>query len=210
MRSSDVRPVPDHAAPVAGDGRVRRPIEGGRSPRALPPGMFDNRGPWDQQKLGRRFRRHLAENFASAGGASSATTPVPHFEGRCWRGLHHHVYLLTLAYGFPASEQPRAKEHPVGPTKKGKAPRITLPAIRPASQGLSSPKARSELRLLQSTCSLACSAYANPNRVTRIADCSRSEAPPRRSVDGPGGLASGRFSINDNRETPVTRLFRVR
>jgi SRSO17 transposase len=44
---------------------------------------------------------------------------VDHFEGRSWRGFHHHVYLVMLAYGFLALEQLRAKEHPAEPGKKG-------------------------------------------------------------------------------------------
>jgi SRSO17 transposase len=42
-----------------------------------------------------------------------------HFEGRSWRGFHHHVCLVMLAYGFLALEQLRAKRDPVKPGKKG-------------------------------------------------------------------------------------------
>jgi len=41
-----------------------------------------------------------------------------HFEGRSWRGLHHHACLVMLAYGFLVLEQLRAKEAPVQPGKK--------------------------------------------------------------------------------------------
>ena len=41
-----------------------------------------------------------------------------HFEGRSWRGFHHHACLVTLAYGFLALEQLRAKEAPAQPGKK--------------------------------------------------------------------------------------------
>jgi SRSO17 transposase len=44
---------------------------------------------------------------------------VDHFEGRSWRGFHHHVCLAMLAYGFLVLEQLRAKEHPVEPGKRG-------------------------------------------------------------------------------------------
>src|SRR3954454_18514756 len=44
---------------------------------------------------------------------------LDHFEGRSWRGFHHHVCLVMLAYGFLASEQQRAKRHPGKPGKKG-------------------------------------------------------------------------------------------
>ncbi len=42
-----------------------------------------------------------------------------HFEGRSWRGFHHHACLVMLAYGFLALEQQRAKRHPAEPGKKG-------------------------------------------------------------------------------------------
>jgi len=68
---------------------------------------------------------------------------LDHFEGRSWRGFHHHVTLVMLAFGFLALEQLREKERPAEPGKKGsKAPRVTLPAIRRALQRLLSPKAR--------------------------------------------------------------------
>jgi SRSO17 transposase len=48
---------------------------------------------------------------------------LAHFEGRSWRGFHHHVALVLLAYGFLASEQERAKRHPAQSGKKGVARR---------------------------------------------------------------------------------------
>ena len=42
-----------------------------------------------------------------------------HFEGRSWRGFHHHACLVMLAYGFLALEQLRVKEAPASPGKKG-------------------------------------------------------------------------------------------
>jgi SRSO17 transposase len=44
---------------------------------------------------------------------------LDHFEGRSWRGFHHHVCLVMLAYGFLALEQRRAKRDPAEPGKKG-------------------------------------------------------------------------------------------
>jgi SRSO17 transposase len=41
-----------------------------------------------------------------------------HFEGRSWRGFHHHACLVMMAYGFLALEQRRLKRHPVEPGKK--------------------------------------------------------------------------------------------
>jgi SRSO17 transposase len=68
-----------------------------------------------------------------------------HFEGRSWRGFHHHACLVMLAYGFLALEQLREKEARVQPGKKREAgPRITLPAIRRALQRLLRPMAKPE------------------------------------------------------------------
>jgi SRSO17 transposase len=44
---------------------------------------------------------------------------LAHFEGRSWRGFHHHVCLVMMAYGFLALEQLRAKRTRVEPGKKG-------------------------------------------------------------------------------------------
>jgi SRSO17 transposase len=44
---------------------------------------------------------------------------LDHFEGRSWRGFHHHVCLVMLAYGFLALEQLRARRDPDKPGKKG-------------------------------------------------------------------------------------------
>jgi SRSO17 transposase len=66
-----------------------------------------------------------------------------HFEGRSWRGFHHHACLVMLAYGFLVWEQLREKEVPALPGKKrSEAPRITVPAIRRALQDLLNPRAK--------------------------------------------------------------------
>lgn len=68
-----------------------------------------------------------------------------HFEGRSWRGFHHHACLVMLAYGFLILEQLREKEVPAPPGKKsGTAPRITLPAIRRALQKFLRPQAQAD------------------------------------------------------------------
>ena len=68
-----------------------------------------------------------------------------HFEGRSWRGFHHHACLVMLAYGFLVSEQLREKEAPASPgTKSGQSPRITVPAIRRALQELLRPHAKAD------------------------------------------------------------------
>src|SRR5204862_1597637 len=44
---------------------------------------------------------------------------LDHHEGRSWRGFHHHVCLVMLAFGFLALEQLGAKRDPDKPGKKG-------------------------------------------------------------------------------------------
>lgn len=44
---------------------------------------------------------------------------LDHFEGRSWRGFHHHTCLVMLAYGFLVLERLRAQRHPAKPGKKG-------------------------------------------------------------------------------------------
>jgi SRSO17 transposase len=50
---------------------------------------------------------------------------LDHFEGRSWRGFHHHAAMVMLAYGFlllererARGERERAADRP-GPRKKG-------------------------------------------------------------------------------------------
>jgi SRSO17 transposase len=58
---------------------------------------------------------------------------LDHFEGRSWRGFHHHVWLVMLAYGFLALEHLRAKHDPVKPGKKG-VPSRGSPSRRSAAR----------------------------------------------------------------------------
>jgi SRSO17 transposase len=44
---------------------------------------------------------------------------LDHFEGRSWRGFHHHIALVMLAYGFLVLEQERAKRSTKGRGKRG-------------------------------------------------------------------------------------------
>ena len=44
---------------------------------------------------------------------------LDHHEGRSWRGFHHHVCLVMLAFGFLALERDREEDHPARPGKKG-------------------------------------------------------------------------------------------
>ena len=47
---------------------------------------------------------------------------LDHFEGRSWRGFHHHAALVLLAFGFLALEQRRAQARrdpaPAAPKKR--------------------------------------------------------------------------------------------
>ena len=48
---------------------------------------------------------------------------LDHFEGRSWRGLHHHACLVMLAFGFLTLERRRARRGRSRPGKKGEAGR---------------------------------------------------------------------------------------
>ena len=67
-----------------------------------------------------------------------------HFEGRSWRGFHHHACLVMLAYGSLVPDQRRVKEAPVQAGKKrrptaqdhrpGDPPRLAAPAPADAAR----------------------------------------------------------------------------
>lgn len=44
---------------------------------------------------------------------------LDHFEGRSWRGFHHHAAMVMLAYGFLLLERERPQPEPAGSGKKG-------------------------------------------------------------------------------------------
>jgi SRSO17 transposase len=44
---------------------------------------------------------------------------LDHFEGRSWRGFHHHAAMAILAYGFLLLERHRAEQNRKGRAKKG-------------------------------------------------------------------------------------------
>ena len=58
---------------------------------------------------------------------------LDHFEGRSWRGFHHHAALVMLAFGFLALEQLRAKATP--PSKKSPPPRRASSRYLPSVAG---------------------------------------------------------------------------
>ena len=45
---------------------------------------------------------------------------LDHFEGRSWRGFHHHACLVMVAFGFLALERLRVEPAPAEPGKKGR------------------------------------------------------------------------------------------
>jgi SRSO17 transposase len=45
---------------------------------------------------------------------------LDHFEGRSWRGLHHHACLVMLAFGFLALERLPIGPIPAAPGRKGR------------------------------------------------------------------------------------------
>ena len=70
---------------------------------------------------------------------------LDHFEGRSWRGFHHHAALVMLACGFLALEQRRALAPDGGEEKPVSSPGlITLPAIRRGLQHLLAPLAKAD------------------------------------------------------------------
>ena len=48
-----------------------------------------------------------------------------HYEGRGWRGLHHHITLCIAAYGFLIAE--RAAFPPSGPGRQGRSETVIVP-----------------------------------------------------------------------------------
>jgi SRSO17 transposase len=69
---------------------------------------------------------------------------IGHYEGRGWRGFHHHGTLCIAAYGFLVSE--RETIPPSGPRRSGNLPKLALPAgYRPRGAPAPSRTSRSQL-----------------------------------------------------------------
>ena len=49
---------------------------------------------------------------------------LDHFEGRSWRGFHHHAAMVLLAYGFLLIEQARPRPEPTRSGKRGTPSRL--------------------------------------------------------------------------------------
>ncbi|WP_280968914.1 MULTISPECIES: hypothetical protein [unclassified Bradyrhizobium] len=61
-------------------------------------------------------------------------TGLDHFEGRDWRGFHHHATLCIAAYGFLISERetiPPSGSHSSGRSKNLRFPKITGQEVLP-------------------------------------------------------------------------------
>lgn len=52
---------------------------------------------------------------------------LDHFEGRSWVGLHHHLCMTILAFGFLELERQRSAKSRTSPTKKKKSPASNAP-----------------------------------------------------------------------------------
>jgi SRSO17 transposase len=69
---------------------------------------------------------------------------IGHYEGRGWRGFHHHGTLCIAAYGFLVSE--RETIPPSGPPRSGNVPKLALPAgYRPRGAAAPAGTSRSQL-----------------------------------------------------------------
>jgi len=69
---------------------------------------------------------------------------LDHFEGRSWRGFHHHACLVMLAYGFLTLEYQREAAATIAPVKKKSVHAVESagdPAGVAAVAGASSPGA---------------------------------------------------------------------
>jgi SRSO17 transposase len=67
-----------------------------------------------------------------------------HFEGRGWRGFHHHATLCIAAYGFLISE--RGTIPPCGPASAGRVAQLTVPEnYRPRGSAVSAATPRPRL-----------------------------------------------------------------
>ena len=72
----------------------------------------------DQAKLRWRIERDYQELKQELG--------LGHYEGRGWRGFHHHATLCIAAYGFLIAE--RGSIPPSGPNPASKLQKLTVPA----------------------------------------------------------------------------------
>jgi SRSO17 transposase len=99
-----------------------------------------------------------------------------HYEGRGWRGLHHHVTLCIAAYGFLVAE--RAIFPPSGHRNQGRPETAVVPAgHRPAGAAAASGAAYSELH-----CHAQAAAYCRSGRAPSTLPLLRHRAGHRRTA----------------------------
>jgi len=100
-----------------------------------------------------------------------------HYEGRGWRGLHHHVTLCIAAYGFLVAE--RAISPPSGRRNQGKPETAVVPAgHRPAGAAAAPRAARSELH-----CNPQAAAYCRSGRASPAVPLLRYRTGHQRTAD---------------------------
>ena len=89
----------------------------------------------DQAKLRWRIERDYQELKQEIG--------LGHYEGRGWRGFHHHATLAIAAYGFLVSERSRTCPlRAIAPSRTSKRlryPKVIDPAAPPLCPGGTSP-----------------------------------------------------------------------
>ena len=99
-----------------------------------------------------------------------------HYEGRGWRGFHHHASLCIAAYGFLVAERclfpPRAPLHP--PAARGTCATRRLPAARHPRSGLngtsrtrSAPSASTSSSASSDPCRAAPAASSRPSTTAK-------------------------------------------
>ena len=69
---------------------------------------------------------------------------LDHFEGRSWRGFHHHAAMVLLAYGFLLLEHNRPRPEPTGAGKKVYREPADRAGVRRLLQSLLLPLAKLE------------------------------------------------------------------
>ena len=112
IRLADSRPEGVAADRMARGREASRPNTGSRRSRKTSPSVT-----WSIAKLRWRIERDYQELKQEVG--------LGHFEGRGWRGFHHHATLCIAAYGFLISE--RETIPPSGPRSTRLFPQVALP-----------------------------------------------------------------------------------
>jgi SRSO17 transposase len=100
-----------------------------------------------------------------------------HYEGRGWRGLHHHITLCIAAYGFLIAE--RAIFPPSGPRNQGRSETVIVPASHRSDRAAVAPRAaHSELR-----CHAPTPPYCRSGRAPSALSVLRNRADDGRAAD---------------------------